>query len=82
MTKSTIYTPTQAVAVTKSDSTIQQYSQLYIGTGGDVAVMPLAQGTGGTAVTFKAVGTGKTIDLVVCKVMSTNTTASNIVGLS
>lgn len=79
MTMNTTWTPTNAIAASKSDSTIQTGYRLWVGTGGDVALMPLAQGPSGTAVTMKAVATGKMLDVAFCKIMSTNTTASNFV---
>lgn len=65
-----------AVAVTTSDSTQVGYSGLYIGGAGDVAV----KGISGTAVTFVNVPAGTILPIVVNRVMSTNTTATNIVG--
>jgi hypothetical protein len=50
---------------------------LYIGTGGDVAV---TMGNGGVF-TFKNVANGTFMPIQVIKVMSTNTTASDIIAL-
>jgi hypothetical protein len=68
-----------AVAVTKSDvTTLAGVRGLYVGGAGDVAVMP----TGSTvAVTFSSVPAGSVLPIRVTKVMSTNTTATNIVAL-
>ena len=66
-----------AVAVTTSDTTEVGYSGLYIGVTGDVAI----KGIGGVAVTFKAVPAGTILPIVVNRVMATNTTATNILGL-
>jgi hypothetical protein len=66
-----------AVAVTPSDTAENNCHGLYIGTGGDVAV----KGIGGVAVTFKNVPAGTFIPMIVNRVMSTNTTAANILGL-
>lgn len=81
----------RAIAITKSD-TLDVTSPagdaapcytagLYIGVSGDVAVImagdPLAAGT---SVTFKAVPVG-ILPIQVRRVMSTNTTATNMVGL-
>lgn len=67
-----------AVAVTKSDSTVLSgVRALYIGVTGDVAVMPKGSTT---AVTFKAVPVG-ILPIQCSKVMSTNTTATDIVAL-
>lgn len=74
--------PINAFAVTPSDSTVISAFGIYVGTTGDVAVMPSYQ-IGKpipTAVTFVAVPAGSIIPLNVARVMSTNTTASNIVG--
>jgi hypothetical protein len=72
------YTPGDALAVTPSDSSAVDFYGLYVGTGGDLAV----KGQGGQAVTFKNVPAGAVIPLRVLCVMSTNTTASNIVGFT
>lgn len=70
---------TGAFAVTKSDSTVlASVRGLYIGVTGDVAVV-MAGTT--TAVTFKAAPVG-ILPLRVTKVMSTNTTATDIVALT
>ena len=66
-----------AIAVTTSDTAEQNFSGLYIGVTGDVAI----KGTGGTAVTFKAVSAGTILPITVNRVMATNTTATNILGL-
>ena len=67
----------RAVAVTPSDSTVLDCRALYIGTTGNVAIMPLGSTT---AVTFNAVPVGW-FPVACSKVMSTNTTASTIVAL-
>lgn len=69
-----------AVAITKSDSTDLTASSirgLYVGGTGDLAITTKA----GSTVTFKAVPVGFVLHLPIAKVMSTNTTATNIVGL-
>lgn len=59
---------------------------IYVGVTGNVAVMPkaqedkTAQGGTPTAVTFVGVPAGAIIPLNIVRVMSTNTTASDIVG--
>ncbi len=68
----------EAVAITKSDTADNTFSYLYIGTGGDVAVTP--QGST-SAVTFSSVPSGSFLWVRTKLVMSTNTTASNMVGL-
>ena len=69
---------TRASAVTPSDSTELNCRALYIGTTGNVAVIPI--GNGSTAVTFSNVPVGW-FPVACWKVMSTNTTASNIVAI-
>lgn len=66
-----------AVAVTPSDTVENNFHGLYIGVTGDVAV----KGIGGVAVTFKAVPAGTILPIVVNRVMATNTTATNILGI-
>lgn len=68
--------PSRYVAVTKSDSTATWFNGIYIGTAGDVAI----KGVDGVAVTFKNAPAGLIIPGFICAVMSTNTTASDIVG--
>lgn len=67
----------RAAAVTPNDSTVVGANCLYIGTSGDVA---LVVREGDSAVTFKAVPVG-VLKVNAYKVMSTNTTATNIVAL-
>jgi len=74
----------KARAVTKSDSTVVAARALYIGGAGDVAVLmegDAASGGSGTAVTFSSVPAGTFMPISVNKVMSTNTTATNIVAI-
>jgi len=72
---------TKAVAVTKSDATVVDFASLYIGGAGDVAVE--ARNMSGTAanVTFKAVPAGTVLPIACTKVLSTGTSATDIVGL-
>lgn len=65
-------------AITKSNSTQlpERCCGLYIGTTGDVAVETEARAT----VTFTAVPAGGILPIAARKVLSTGTTASNIVG--
>ncbi len=70
-----------AQAITKSDSTTYSPSirLLYVGGAGDVAIMT----RDGDTVTIAGLAAGAVIDWVlIYKVMSTNTTATNIVGLA
>ncbi len=66
------------ISITKSDSTVLSgVRALWIGTGGDVAVLA----DGDTApVTITNVANGSLLPVKAMKVMSTNTTASGIVG--
>lgn len=68
-----------AQAVTKSDTTILNKGcrALYIGVSGDVAVETTVDGT---AVTFKASPVG-VLPVAVVRVLSTGTTATDIVAL-
>ena len=68
-----------AAAVTPSDSTILPTTRaLYIGTTGNVAVV---MADDENTITFSSVPAGFILPVQVIKVMSTNTTASNIVAL-
>ncbi len=66
-----------AVAVTKSDSTVIDITRaLYIGTTGDLAVRM----ADGNTITFKTVPVGL-LPIQVDKVLSTGTTAAEIIAL-
>lgn len=68
-----------AYAITPSDSDVLTFTRgLWIGTGGDLAVV-MSQDE--DAVTFANVPSGVMLPFAVSKVMSTNTTASGIVGV-
>ncbi len=67
-----------AYAVTPHDTNANAAKALYIGGAGDVAVIPRGRST---AVTFVGVAAGTILPVQVSRVMSTNTTATNIVGL-
>lgn len=72
--------PEYAVAVTPSDSTVVDFNLgVYVGVAGNVAL--IYAGTG-SAVTFVGAAAGSIIPGHITKVMSTNTTATSIVGLS
>jgi hypothetical protein len=77
MTKRSDALWSDAVAVTPSDTAEQRFSGLYIGGAGDVAI----KGVSGAAVTFKAVPVGTILPITTAAVMSTNTTATLILGL-
>ncbi len=70
------------VAITKSDATDltdNKIKALWVGGAGDVAVIAINDSA---AVTLVGVQAGTILPVMVKKVMSTNTTATNIVGLS
>ncbi len=64
-------------AVTKSDSTILQAGVLYIGTAGDVNVVT----RGGDTILFANVADASFLPVVVIQVLSTSTTASDMLIL-
>lgn len=72
---------TKGAAVTPGDSTTVNFRGLYVGAGGNVAVV-FKDDTTDTAVTLVGVVTGSVLPIAVKKVMSTNTTATSIVGLA
>lgn len=68
-----------AFAVTPSDTTVISTTRaLYVGAAGNVAVLMNGDTS---AVTFVGCQTGQILPLAVTKVMSTNTTATSIVGI-
>ncbi len=67
-------------AVTKSDSTVLNFKRLYIGGTGDVAIQH--SDALDSVVTYRAVPAGFYLDVAGCRVMSTNTTATNIVWMN
>lgn len=70
--------PKGAAAVTPSDSTVlENVRALWVGTGGDVAVT-----LGGTEVVLANVADGTRIEGEFTKVLSTGTTASDIVAFT
>lgn len=70
----------KAAVLTKSDTTVYTpaYHGLYVGGAGDVTVIPEGQSA---TVTFTSVPTGTILPVTVKQLMSTGTTATNIVGL-
>jgi hypothetical protein len=66
-----------AAAVTPSNSASNEYEYLYVGGAGDLAIVPALSGS---AVTLVGVPAGTFIWCRVSKVMSTNTTATSVVG--
>lgn len=73
--------PTNAYAVTPSDTTEFSPSTIYVGGTGDVTVLP-ADNAPGAVVTYKAVPTGEHLPVMVKRVMSTGTTATLMVRQS
>jgi len=66
-------------AVTKSDVTVFDAPQaIYVGTGGDIALRLIGDST---VVTYTNVPNGTFLPVLCDKVMSTNTTASDIVRM-
>lgn len=77
---------TNAIAVTKSDTTVLNCLGFYVGGAGDVAILPLRESdsspqAAGSTVTFVACIVGKIYQVAAAKIMSTNTSATNIVAL-
>lgn len=69
----------KSVAVSPSDSTVLSVTQaLWVGTSGNVAVVHHGDSS---AVTYRNVSSGTLLPIQVTKVMSTNTTASNILAI-
>lgn len=66
-------------AVTPSDSTALDFNAIWVGVAGDVAVSSSADTA---AVTFTAVGAGSILPVKGKRIMSTNTTATNMVWLN
>lgn len=69
---------TSSGTVAASDSTVLQFRALYVGGAGDVAVKHVE---GGSAVTYPSVPAGTILPVTGVRVMSTNTTATNMVWL-
>lgn len=65
-------------AVTKSDSTVLDFNALYVGGAGDVAIK---HAEGGSAVTYVGVVAGTILPVAGVRVMSTSTTATNMVWM-
>jgi hypothetical protein len=72
--------PSHAFSVTKSDVDVFIHGiHIYVGTSGDVAVVPENDNT---SVVFKNFPSGLVLPVKVKKVLSTGTTASDLVGVS
>lgn len=76
----TVFSATRAETITTSDSLELSYVTrgIYVGTAGDVVVVT----TNGDTATFKNAVAGSIIPIRAKQVKATNTTASNLVGLS
>lgn len=74
--------PSRAFAITPGD-VYDHPIVVYVGVTGDVEVIPYGGDTSGTAtaVLFKNVPQGSVVPCRVLKVVATNTTATNLVGL-
>lgn len=80
---------TDAIAITKSDSTVLLGVRgVYVGSAGDVTVITqdawtaqIETGVAATPVTFSGFPAGAILPVHVAKVMSTNTSAGEFVGL-
>lgn len=71
--------PGAAFAITKSDAdTFAQPVTVYVGGAGDVAILPA---NGGSAVTFVGLPAGSIVPCRARAVLSTNTSATNLVGV-
>ncbi|MBJ3775078.1 spike base protein, RCAP_Rcc01079 family [Acuticoccus mangrovi] len=68
-----------AFSITPNDGTdlATAARAIYVGGGGDLAVVTL----GGTSITFVSVAAGSVLPCSVARVLATNTTATDIVGL-
>jgi hypothetical protein len=74
--------PAGAFAITPSDANRVNFTALYVGVGGDVALLPEDQNAvSGAAVTFKNAPSGSVLPIQGKKVLATGTTATNILGL-
>lgn len=69
---------TSSAAVTPNDSTVLSFKALYIGGAGNVAIKHV---DAGTAVTYVGLTAGTVLPVDGGIVMSTNTTATNIVAM-
>lgn len=69
--------PGNAVAITKSDSTVVEFFGIYVGVTGDVVI----RGRNATTVTFKAVPAGVILPVYANRVMAA-TTATDLVGFT
>ena len=71
--------PSNCATITKSDTNTHEPPVIvYVGVGGDVAIVPPMSTT---AVTFKNVPSGGVVPCKASKIMSTNTTATDMVAV-
>jgi hypothetical protein len=74
-----VFVATRHADVTASDVTVfDQEQAIYVGTGGDIALVLVGSST---AVTYKNVPDGTWMPVLAKQVLSTGTTASNIVRM-
>jgi len=74
-----IFTATRHAVVTKSDATVFDAPQaIYVGTGGNIALRLIGSST---AVTYVNVPSGTFLPVLADQVLSTGTTASDIVRM-
>ncbi len=73
----------QAATVTKSDTVNLTYParSLYVGSAGDLWVVPYGASTSGTPVPFISVAAGTILPIMVWRVQSTSSSASSIIAL-
>ena len=70
--------PSSALAVTPSDTAnLEAESVIYVGGDGDVAILT----SDGDTVTFAGLSAGDILPVACIRVMSTNTTATNLVAI-
>lgn len=70
---------TSSGAVTKSDDTVLAFGAIYVGGAGDVTIK---HAEGGAAVTYVGVPAGTILPVSGVRVMSTGTTATNMVWMA
>ena len=68
----------EAFAITPSDTTELGYRGIYVGSAGNINVLPFS---GSIPVLFKNVLAGTILPIQVKKVLATNTTATDLIGL-
>jgi hypothetical protein len=76
------YPPRRASAITPADGTLLTnfFRKIYVGGTGDLKVTMAGDGPAGTPVVIKAAPVGTVLDIQVCIVWATGTTATNLTG--